>query len=158
MPMVLIEDFEEYAAKHGGEYVKSRGWLLFGDGARCDEKFEIRHQPPSDPTELLKSRREYVQSRLRRAESNFRAVKNEVLEQAQLATSFANLPGPPPSAPQELRRLQAIVEQHRSDLAVIEAELDKTPEAQRQRRREADLQERQTAIAKLVDELESIEI
>lgn len=157
--MVLIEDFEEFSAKHGGDPVRFQGnWWLFPDGASCDDNFAIRRQPPHDSAERIKLRREYVEAKLKLAERDFRDLKNEALEQAQLAITNSNLPAPPNGVPKELNRRKEIVQTLREQLAGIEEEYAQTPEAQRRRQREAELQERRTAIVGLMSEIETIEI
>ena len=158
MPLILIESFEEFAARHGGDFVKTRGLFLFPSGATCDEEFSWSHSPPVDPTELLRSRREYVQEKLTRAVGNFRSLKNEVLEQGRLSATFANLPGPPDDAPQELQRLKAIVEKWREELQGIEVELEQTPEAISRRERQAEQEAKDRHLDQLMSQVVDIEI
>ena len=158
MPMVMVENFQEFSTRHGGDWVTVRGWILFPDGATCDEGFTIWRQPPSDSTELLNLRREYVQAKLKQADRDFRDLKNDALDQAHLSMNNQGLPPPPRGVPKELARRKGIVEQLREQLTGIEAEYAQTPEALRQRRREAEQRERQTAIATLAAEIQAIEI
>ena len=158
MPMVMVESFQEFITRHGGDCVTVRGWMLFPDGTTCNEDFTIRRQSPSDPTELLNLRREYVQAKLKQADRDFRDLKNDALDQAHTSMNNRGLPPPGRGVPNELTRRKGIVEQLREQLASIEAEYAQTPEAQRQRRRDAEELARQTTIASLAAEIQAIEI
>ena len=158
MPLKMIETFEEFCERHGGEYVEVENWLVFPDGASCDDSFFVRRDPPSDPTELLWTKRDFVGTKLKRAERDFRSFKHDALEHAQHALRNPNIPPPVSEATQALQRLKGLVETHRAALAEINRQLNETPEAKREREREEFVRQRHQRIAALGRELQGIEI
>ena len=156
---IVIDSYQEFADRHGGSPVQVENIFLFPDGASVNgDDRDDRREPPADPTERLRARRDYVAAHLDRTIDNFQSLKAHCHEQASLAARYTNLPGPPVDAPKELRRLAALAEKYREELAEIDAQLAETPEAQRQRELDALRAEQNARQAQLMAEIKGIEI
>lgn len=169
MPLIMIEDYQEFSVRHGGNPVEvhfqrggrrvSSGWLVFPDGAMCSvSDAEFRKEPPHDPTEQLKTRRDYVNEVLERAISDFNHLKSECHHQEMLASRYRNFTGPSADAPAQLRRLRAIVEARRTELRKLDAQLADTPEARDRQMRNTLDQELEHDCTDLMNEIKAIQI
>jgi len=157
MPMVMLQDFDEFVAEHGGEYVMSRGWLLFADGSTTNEEFSIRRSPPINEHQRLELQREFWAVKTRLAEREFNELRNDALQQAAHAMSGL-VPPPHADTPRELQRRKSEIETLRERVAEFDALIANTPESHEQRQREAVREERRREISALASEIEAIEV
>jgi hypothetical protein len=171
MPLVMVENYEEWSTRHGKEpvaltknYANSgqrtrTGWLLWADGAMMfNGDFETRREPPTNETELLKLRRQYVFEKLERASTDFNDLKQQSINQAGYSQKYVNLPTPPAEAVDELRRLKGVVERLRKDLERLDKLLEQTPEAELKRCHEELRMQSLRQTADFVDAVKSIEL
>ena len=141
MPLV-IESFNEFAARHGS-YVNtlSRGMrvdngdrFIFQDGATSDG--ERKHtEPPEDEVQRLGLVRRFWKTKLDQEVREFTSFKNTCLQQASAARKYANLPGPPEDAADQLKRGQTRIAAIQTRLKQLDKELDEATGASEQRER-----------------------
>lgn len=158
MPLVMIQNFDEFVKEHGGEYVAARGWLLFPDGWSCDESFMVRRVPPRNEHDRLDLQREFVQIKLREAVNDFQRFKNAAMQQLAHAYQTGNVPSPHPETPRALAQRREDILALRKRIAELDGLIANTPEAQKQRALDAAEKDRQQTIATLARAIEAVEI
>ena len=157
MRTITIESFDEFAARHGGSPVEVRNQFIFADGATCRSEYgDARAEPPADPASLLALQREYHRATAERAEATFYDARSRFSEQASLAARYSNLPSAPEDAPEILNNLKQAVHRERAELARIESELAKTPQARRRQERQELDNQRVTEITTLHQKINSV--
>jgi hypothetical protein len=175
--MPFVENFHEFAIRHGGKFVTVDGNWLFSDGARaCQNPFGTKpdlFDPPVDPTELLNNIRAYHLAKLHRAETDFQELKARLLEfpgNVFVAMRYIwkwneTEYGPEPSDADGkvwLSALQSIVMERREKVKVIDTRLANLPDVILRRKQAAKAVEaerqRREAVSTIQQEIASIEI
>lgn len=157
MPMLMIESWEEFAARHGGNSIEDNGRILFADGAMTDTRDMMRWEPPTDPTKRLKNQKWYWQAMVERAEVAFNNAKNDCENRAHWHARGAG-PGLTANDAAVLKELKNKVTTLRRSLAKIVKQLADTPEEQMRRRmaeNEALIRQQQS---QLLGEIRAIEL
>jgi len=154
--MPFVENFQEFALRHGGKFVKVDGICLFSDGALASPsplgKQKDLYDPPTDPSELLKNKRAYHLAKLQRAETDFHSLKSRLLEfPGNVSVSVHHLwqwnvtefvPEPPDADGKVwLGALRSIVMERREKVKSIDAQIGKLPGAVVRREQEAEVAE-----------------
>jgi hypothetical protein len=160
---VTIESYREFAARHGNKPLQVGNRLLFADGAAVVADDEsIREEPPADPAENLRQRLAYWRAAVRRATLDFDELKSYCSRQAELATRYSNLPGPPNAALSDLHKLRDAVGFCRDEVAKLEKQLAERTVSDPDRLRRQHLEEyerqQQAAAATVLAEIASINI
>lgn len=160
MPLVLIESFEEFSRRHGGNPVSTGHRLVFPTGAQCDDmEGSQRWEPPADATALLHARKKYVSARLRQAEGEFHQTQSAFSEQAALAATYgSNVPPPPFDSKEILLGLKATGHTLRNELKEIEVQLAQTPDAIFRQQQAQQVGERRQQIAVLHGEINGVSL
>jgi hypothetical protein len=168
----LVESYDEFVARHGGNPCKVGNVWLMADAARIENHGQgpVCFEPPVHHIECLRLRREYATERLRLAEDAFKQCKATLLGHSD-GSGFVppfNWPkhlGHEPvggygseRGPIWLREIRAIVVKRRAALN----ELGEDPVAILERQRQEDKRASEAAdmarVNKLRLEIESIEI
>lgn len=177
MPMMMVENAEDFVARHGGKgrmvRLSPSNWL-FHDGARLSRSERdtaagvVFTEPPTVPLERLRAIETYHKTRLANLEKAFGKMKNALLGGNTYDWEI-DLLGPPignrsefDGTKQALLRVRELVLAQRQDVAAIEAEIEQLPEirARREdaeRRRLQDEESRRRAIDRR-NEIEAITI
>jgi hypothetical protein len=153
---VSVETYPEFCERHGGRPAKVgvNRWLLPDGASVMDGGINpTMREPPADPLQSLRLRRQYHAAKLASAESDFNKLKGALLgllDQYRLPLQFhwsesvTKEYGPPPPGADgraALRQLQAVVQERRDVLAAIDREINALPEVQEQRRQQAEREE-----------------
>jgi hypothetical protein len=157
MPMMYVEDFSEFSARHGGESFAYGGRLLFPDGAQAGLGGSPRMEPPAGDYQRLMAIRLYWQARLEAAEREFYAVQSDFEYRVAWSVRGA-MAGLTAANVEALRAIRDKVLSVRAELAKVEKRLAATPEEQVRRRQvenEARMQQQQLA---LLGEVRKIQI
>jgi hypothetical protein len=157
---IVIESYAEFCERHGGHpaRVGENRWLL-PDGASVATNpvgGPAMYEPPTDPLECLRNRREYHKTKLARAEQGFCQLKGALLGlldtnrtamtwrwDAEAVKEYGPAPTERdpttglPDGKAALLRLQAVVHEHRNAIAAIDSEIGAMPEVQEQRRQKS---------------------
>lgn len=129
---------------------------MFVDGARIvGHQF---HDPPSDPVELLRTRKEFAVRKLASEQVQFAKYKQDVIRQAESAMKFKYVPAPGDSSLEDLRRGKARILALRETISDIDAALSETREAEMERERQAEESQRQMKISAYLSELKTIDV
>lgn len=152
--------YNEFAAKHGNDAIRiAPSLLLFSDGARVnDADGRFAYYEPQAEEDALAWQLKYARAKLERATDNFNRAKHDMMEQAQLASRYANLPGPPENATDILEKLKAEAVLWREKVANLEAQNENTAEAQRQAAIAKHTQERMSQAARLGAAVQSVSL
>ena len=153
MPMMMIESFDEFAARNGGSPLEVGGRLLFPTGAQSDLRNYMRQEPPADPYRRLRLQHAYYQERLRRAEDHFEAERHAASQQASYAARNSDLPGITEHTIERLKELKAHAKRCRKDFEKIDAELAATPQERQYRARERQEAERRQTQENLMEQV-----
>ncbi len=159
---VTVESYHEFARRHGNRPLGCDGRLLFADGASCSDDGELREEPPRNPVELIRVQLRYWRQAVRRSTADFEALRSQCSRQAEMATRYANLPGPSNGALADLHKLRDAVLFCRTKVAELEKALAEKTANDPDRLRRQDIiryeREQQAAAAALVGEIASISI
>jgi hypothetical protein len=159
---VVIENYHEFAQRHGNRPLNVAGRLLFYDGASCLDDGEGHQEPPTHPVENLRQRLAYWREAVRRSSADFESLRAECSRQAELAARYANLPGPPNAALSDLHKLRDAVTFCRDEVAKLEEEWAKktadNPDRLRRQFREQYEREQQARAGALLSEIASLTI
>lgn len=162
MALVNVESFFEFSQRHGGDPVpigtsmREGRVLLFADGASANDTGTSWMEPPEDPWEKLRLRKQYTEAKLQRAEEEFLRVRSQFSEQASLASRYPNLPPPPHDAPAILKGLRRIVKGYRAELALIERQLENSPKAKEEALRKELADRSRRRVAELAGEIHGL--
>lgn len=159
---IVVESFREFSEKHGARPLRGGNRLLFADGASCLDDGEGRQEPPRDAVENLRCRLAYWREAVRRSTADFDSLKSECARQAELASRYSNLPGPPNAALADLHKLRDAVTYCREEVAKLEKELAERAAENPDRLRRQQLEEyernQQAAAATVLAEIASINL
>ena len=110
---IVIETYQEFDLRHGGNCLHFGPLCLWPDGAQCsyENREQCQEPPTSDHHALLTLRQRYLREWVKRLEQDFYRCKQ------------AGLDFPRPDLIEELRHKKDAVEQAREELQAIETEL-----------------------------------
>lgn len=154
--MAWTETFFEFKERQACEYVKTERGFLFRNGATSNGQ-ERHSEPPADIFIRLGLQREFLLTQLKQHETVFRQYKDDVLNQAKLATQYSNLPGPPTDAAEVLGKLKTDIEAIRVQIGKIDrrlAESQRAKEMDEKQRYEQERQRNVSAVAVAVSQIE----
>lgn len=156
---IVIEDHDEFDARHGGSPILVGGRWLYPDGAMSStDGLGIRTEPPTDPWKALELQRWYYSEAAKQAAKQFHRVQAEFSDQANMAQRFANLPPPRTDAPQILLHLKGIVLKHRAELAAINERLKDSPTARAERMRQEFEDRRRSGVYEQISQINGISL
>lgn len=130
---------EQFDTKNGDDAICIDGWLLFSNGAMRElNPLGALIDPPEDAIKRSRNIVRYRHELVQRAENEFKELKRQLLQQAQLSVQHAaaNTPPPPPSNAdlEKLKRLQELVQERRRQFADAREQLkNDMPEAMKER-------------------------
>lgn len=150
--MPFYEDFQEFARRMDCPHVTSRGRHLFENGGQSNGVHHL--DAPVEEIPRLRLQAEYLTVLLKREEAAFTQYRGECLEAASLAKRYANLPGAPRDAPQQLRAGQDRIGALRDRLAEIAAKL--RPDEGARQAVDAMLAEQRAHQSDLINEISNI--
>jgi hypothetical protein len=116
---------------HGGEIITDPEnrceWLR--DGSRIDQWG--MHDPPTDPSDLLRAKRRFVELKLQAEENAFNTFHRECGEQLSIRQRYGNtVPPPPHDWKQQLERGKGRFEKLRDELAALDRDIAALPDEQ----------------------------
>src|SRR5438067_972435 len=125
----IIESFLEFRTRQGCDFIvtgtqisprtgEDLSRICFSNGATSDGN-QVHHEPPIDPRQLASVKCEYVTARIKREIAEFTQYRDACLEQAAMASRYANLPPAPPEAPELLRAGAERIHKLRAELATL---------------------------------------
>lgn len=154
--MPFVENFEEFRQRMGCPFITTGRRYLFENGGVSDGS--IHTDPPEDEFVLLRLRRDYIQHQLTTEVREWKAYKNQQLDQAQLHLRYVNLPGADSHAPDVLRQGQERITAMRERIAEIDSRLQQTPGQNNQRHSEETADELHMEATRLASDIASLEI
>lgn len=128
-----MNNVHEFIALHGGNPVADGVYeRLLPDGAgyieASNSAFTTFRDPPTNPTDLLRFKKRYLELRIGVLDNAFQRLKAEYIEMANWSAVNPSMAAPPPDAVQQLEQRGACIRELQDRLAVILIELAKTPE------------------------------
>ena len=123
--MPYFESFDEFKNRMTVDHDFIGGRQLFRNGAQSDGYVHI--EPPTDPVQLGKLKREFLTHRLNKATAEFNDMKTYISEQAAMRLRYSNAVPPRADSVEILKRLQGRIFRLRESLQEIAA--DQTTES-----------------------------
>ena len=116
--MPFHESFDEFKVRMESdcEFIRSR--YLFRNAAQSNGD-NVHIEPPTDPVELAKLKKEFLQFRLEHAIKEFNAMKTYVEEQAAMRLRYRNAVPPSSDSVEILKRIQGRIFRLRASIEAI---------------------------------------
>ena len=146
--MPFYESFDEFKSRMESDCEFIRNRYLFRNGAQSNGDF-AHIEPPANPSELAKLKKEFLKFRLDLAEAEFNDMKTYVEEQAAMKMRYRNAVPPRSDSVEILKRIQGRIFRLRESLQAIKSdpEAESPEQARRRINDEMDEKERQRVLA-----------
>lgn len=166
------ESFADFRQRMGCEYIQlgladgypdsgclvGRGTFLFQNGALSDGVAN-HYEAPIEQAALLRLRKHFVATKLKREVAAFDQFKASCEQQASSHLLYPmSCPPPPPNAADELRAGKARIESLRSDLAEINREIATLPESRAKASFIEEQRQRNSAAKEVLAEIVGVQI
>jgi hypothetical protein len=180
--MPFIESMREYIERQGCEHIRvterdleamkpeevraiglQEGSVLFANGARCVvdgfDRLSTALNPPGEHFALLRAKRIFLVVKLNREISKWNHFRGECAELILNIRKYGpHTPPPPADAAERLARGKQRIEALRAQVAQLDVELEKSPEAELRRRHEEAARLESKKLNEKFQEIEAIKI
>jgi hypothetical protein len=137
MPIV-IETYSEFKHRMNCEYLEigeGFSWkVLFANGGVWSANLPL--DPPTDPKELLRRKRDFIKARLDRENAQFNSAYNDAMRIGNLSLACENVDGLSPAVLESLEQGKQRIAKLREDLAAIDKDLIDPEEVAREQHRQ----------------------